>query len=55
MGWKPQHPYRLIQGVRRARAMVSDSEAQDSSCCGGTHLPDKGRPTCGSARMMYAG
>ena len=45
------------KGMHRARAMLCGSEAQDPWWIGGVvvHLPDMGRPTCGSARMMCAG
>ena len=43
------------KGVRRARAMLGDSETQDPWWCGGTHPPDMGRPTYGSARMVHVG
>ena len=36
------------------RAVLGESETQDLWWCSGAHLPDIGRPTCGSVRMMYA-
>ena len=43
------------KGVRHAHAVLGDSETQDLWWCGGSHPPDMGRPTYGSARMVYAG
>ena len=43
------------KGVRRARAVLGDSETRDPWWCGGSHPPDMGRPTYGSARMVYVG
>ena len=37
------------KGVRRARAVLGDSETQDPWWCGGMHPPDMGIPTYGSA------
>ena len=44
-----------IKSVRRARAVLGDSETQDSWWCDDAHPPDMGRPTYGSARMVYVG
>ena len=44
-----------LKGVRRARGVLGDSDTQDPWWCGGTHSPDMGRPTYGSARMVNVG
>ena len=57
-GWKPHQspPLNLhSKGVRRARAVLGDSETQNPWWCGGAHPPDMGIPTYGSARMVYVG
>ena len=41
---------RLVKS--KGHAVLSDSEAQEPWWCGDAHLPDMGRSTCGSARMM---
>ena len=43
------------KGRAGARAVLCDSETQNSWWCGDAYLPDMGRPICGRARMMYAG
>ena len=43
------------KGRARARAVLGDSKTQDPWWCGGSRSPDMGRPTYGSARMVYVG